>query len=77
MPGASQQQAGGLVNASVQQLSEQQASAQFTAAEQKAAETTAEKLGLPPVNASSVPSPAEIQAGLRRVIEAQQRGSGQ
>ena len=61
----------------VQQLSEQQTTAQFTAAEQKAAQTTAEKLGLPAVNASAVPSPAEIQAGLRQVIEALQRRSGQ
>jgi hypothetical protein len=76
IPGASQQQAGGLVNQPVQQLSEQQASAQFTAAEQKAAQTTAEKLGLPAVSAGSVPTPAEMQQYLRQVIEALQRGSG-
>jgi len=74
--GDSQQQAGGLVNQPVQQLSEQQASAQFTAAEQKAAQTTAEKLGLPAVSAGSVPTPAEMQQYLRQVIEALQRGSG-
>ena len=74
---ASQQQTGGLVNQPVQQLSEQQVSAQFTVAEQKAAETTAEKLGLPPVNPSSVLSPPEIQTLLRQAIEAQQRRSGQ
>jgi hypothetical protein len=76
IPGASQQQAGGLVNQPVQQLSEQQASAQFTAAEQKAAQTTAEKLGLPAVSAGSVPTPAEMQQYLRQVIDALQRGSG-
>jgi hypothetical protein len=74
---AGQQQTGGLVNQPVQQLSEQQVSAQFTVAEQKAAETTAEKLGLPPVNPSSVLSPPEIQTLLRQAIEAQQRRSGQ
>jgi hypothetical protein len=73
---ASQQQAGGLVNQPVQQLSEQQASVQFTAAEQKAAQTTAEKLGLPAVSAGSVPTPAEMQQYLRQVIDALQRGSG-
>jgi hypothetical protein len=76
IPGASQQQAGGLVNQPVQQLSEQQASAQFTAAEQKAAQTTAEKLGLPAVSSGSVPTPAEMQQYLRQVIDALQRGSG-
>ena len=74
--GGSQQQAGGLGNQPVQQLSEQQASAQFTAAEQKAAQTTAEKLGLPAVSSGSVPTPAEMQQYLRQVIEALQRGSG-
>ena len=74
--GDSQQQAGSLVNQSVQQLSEQQASAQFTAAEQKAAQTTAEKLGLPAVSSGSVPTPAEMQQYLRQVIEALQRVSG-
>ena len=75
--GGSQQAASASVMQPVQQLSEQQTTAQFTAAEQKAAQTTAEKLGLPAVNASAVPSPAEIQAGLRQVIEALQRRSGQ
>jgi len=75
--GGSQQAASASVMQPVQPLSEQQTTAQFTAAEQKAAQATAEKLGLPAVNASAVPSPAEIQAGLRQVIEALQRRSGQ
>ena len=72
-----QQQTGGPVNPAVQQMSQQQTTARFTAAEQKAAQTTAEKLGLPVVNTSSVPSPADIQALLRKVIEALQRRNGQ
>jgi hypothetical protein len=57
-----------------QQLSNQQVAAQYTAGEQKTAETTATKLGLTPAGGSgtgfNVPTPAEIQAGLRQVIDA-------
>jgi hypothetical protein len=57
-----------------QQLSNQQVAALYTAGEQKTAETTATKLGLTTAGGSgtgfNVPTPAEIQAALRQVIDA-------
>ena len=64
--------AGGLSTQPVEQLSPQQVSAQFNAAEQKAMEVTAAKLGLDP-GGLGAPTPAELQASLRQVVEAVRR----
>jgi hypothetical protein len=64
--------AGGLSTQPVQQLSPQQVSTQFNAAEQQAMEGTAAKLGLDR-GGSVAPTPAELQASLRQVVEAVRR----
>jgi hypothetical protein len=67
-------QTAALAAQSAQQLSNQQVTAQYTAGEQKTAETTATKLGLTTGGGTGtgfkVPTPAQIQAGLRQVIDA-------
>lgn len=64
--------AGGLSTQPVQQLSPELVSAQFNAAEQQAMKETAAKLGLDP-GGSVAPTPAQLQASLRQVVEAVRR----
>lgn len=63
----------GIFDQAVQQLSTQQVNAQFSASEQKAMEETVAKLGLDPTSGRAVPTPAELQASLRQVIDAVRR----
>ncbi|MCT0200091.1 hypothetical protein KQ313_10410 [Synechococcus sp. CS-1325] len=60
----------GVFDRTVQQLTLLQVQEQFTTAEQRAMEETAAKLGLDPTDRRAAPSPSQLQASLREVINA-------